>query len=102
MTECKVCGSSLCNYTQAEAALELAAAAFKPYEDLPHVARFSGDAKAYFDEWSEAQQVYTWARINCRNRFLAAKVVQHGEDCAADREPSCDPPPGPCNCRLSA
>ena len=55
-----------------------------------------------FDEWSEAQQVFLWARVNCRNKFLAAKVVQHGEDCAADREPSCDPPPGPCNCRLSA
>jgi hypothetical protein len=27
-------------------------------------------------------------------------AVQHGEDCAADRDPSCDPPPGPCNCRL--
>lgn len=26
----------------------------------------------------------------------------HGENCAADRSPDCIPPPGPCNCRLSA
>jgi hypothetical protein len=76
MTPCAVCGSSSCNYTQAEAALERARQAFKPYEALPYAARFSGEAKQYFDEWSEAQQIYSWARIVCRNRFLAARAEQ--------------------------